>query len=66
MLSLNPEGELAAVAEKMTRARPASPLHMHQLAGLAAHSEDSLRRAATLLAHSLDPCVAFKIGIEHA
>jgi hypothetical protein len=36
------------------------------LVGLAAHTEDSVQRAATLLAQSLDPCVAFQIGIEHA
>jgi coenzyme F420-reducing hydrogenase alpha subunit len=36
------------------------------LAGAAARSEDEVRRAAALLAHALDPCVAYEIRVQHA
>lgn len=36
------------------------------LAGTEAHSEAGVRRAATLLAHALDPCVGFDVVVHHA
>lgn len=36
------------------------------LAGAAARSEDEVRRAAALLAHALDPCVAYEVLVKHA
>lgn len=36
------------------------------LAGIAARDEAQVVRAAALLAHALDPCVAFAIRVEHA
>ena len=36
------------------------------LAGAPARDEDAVRRLAALLAHALDPCVAFEVQVRHA
>lgn len=36
------------------------------LTGIEARTEAGARRAATLFAHALDPCVGFEVAIEHA
>jgi Ni,Fe-hydrogenase I large subunit len=36
------------------------------LAGIPARDEDEVRQAAALLAHALDPCVAYDLKVKHA
>ena len=36
------------------------------LAGIPARNEEEVRRAAALLAHALDPCVAYDLRVKHA